>query len=298
MQDRDPRDNTHARLQLIFTMLLFGTIGTLSRYIDMPSSLICLGRAFFGVIIILAILALRGQKPDKEAIRRNIGWLALSSAFMCINWICQFEAFRYTTIATATLCYYMQPVFYILAGAAVLKEKLSPKKLACVAVAFGGMVLVSGVLQTGFHVSELKGAIFGVAGGFFYAMVVLINKYMKDISPVNTTIMQMALVSLIMLPYSAATGGLAAARVTTVGIICLIVLGALHTGIAYIIYFDAVNKLSAQTVGILSYIDPVEAVLLSAFFLKEPLTIWTIIGAVMILGATAVSELGTDKDAA
>ena len=129
-------------------------------------------------------------------------------------------------------------------------------------------------------------------------MVVLINKYMKDISPVDTTIMQMALVSLIMLPYSAATGGLAAARVTTVGIICLIVLGALHTGIAYIIYFDAVNKLSAQTVGILSYIDPVEAVLLSAFFLKEPLTIWTIIGAVMILGATAVSELGTDKDAA
>jgi ESS family glutamate:Na+ symporter len=93
---------------------------------------------------------------------------------MCFNWICQFEAYRYTTIATATLCYYMQPVFYILAGAAVLKERLSPKKLACVAAAFGGMVLVSGVLQTGFHVSEMKGAIFGAAGGFFYAMVVML----------------------------------------------------------------------------------------------------------------------------
>ena len=277
-------------------MLLFGTIGTLSRYIDMPSSIICLGRAFLGVLIILAVLALRRQKPDAGAIRRNAGWLVLSSALMCFNWICQFEAYRYTTIATATLCYYMQPVFYILAGAAVLKEKLSARKLGCVAVAFGGMVLVSGVLQTGFHVSELRGAIFGVAGGFFYAMVVLINKYMKDISPVDTTIMQLALVSVIMLPYSAATGAFSQAAVTTAGIVCLVVLGFLHTGIGYIIYFDAVNRLPAQTVGILSYIDPVEAVLLSAFFLREPVTVYTVIGAVMILGAAAVSELAPERN--
>ena len=102
--------------------------------------------------------------------------------------------------------------------------------------------------------------------------------------------MQLALVSVIMLPYSAVTGAFGEAKVTATGIICLLVLGFLHTGIGYIIYFDAVNKLPAQTVGILSYIDPVEAVLLSAFFLKEPMTVYTIAGAVMILGAAAISE--------
>ena len=153
------------------------------------------------------------------------------------------------------------------------------------------MILVSGVLQIGLHLSELKGVIFGVSGGFFYAMVVLINKYMKDISPVNTTIMQLALVSLIMLPYSAVTGAFSEVSITSAGIICLLILGVIHTGIGYIIYFDAVNKLPTQTVGILSYIDPVEAVLLSAFFLREPVNVYTIIGAVMILGAAAVSEL-------
>ena len=285
-----------ARLKLIFTLLLFGTIGALSRYINMPSSIICLGRAFFGAITILILLAIRKEKPDAEAIRRNLGWLTLSSVLMCCNWICQFEAYKYTTIATSTLCYYMQPVFYILAGAAVLREKLTAKKIICVAVAFCGMILVSGVLQTGFHISELKGAIFGVTGGFFYAMVVLINKYMKDISPVNTTIMQLALVSVIMLPYSAATGAFSEVNVTLTGIICLLILGVLHTGIGYIIYFDAVNKLPAQTVGILSYIDPVEAVMLSAFLLKEPVGIYTIAGATMILGAAAVSELTGDKE--
>ena len=287
-----------SRLQLIFTMLLFGTIGTLSRYINMPSSIICLGRAFFGVITILILLGARKEKPDTAAIIRNIWWLVLSSVLMCCNWICQFEAYKYTTIATGTLCYYMQPVFYILAGAVVLKERLTLKKLCCVAVAFCGMVLVSGVLQTGLHISELKGVIFGVSGGFFYAMVVLINKYMKDISPVNTTIMQLALVSLLMLPYSAMTGAFSEVNITMTGIICLLILGVLHTGIGYIIYFDAVNKLPTQTVGILSYIDPVEAVMLSAFFLKEPVNIYTIAGAVMILGAAAVSELTGVKETA
>lgn len=291
-------DINRSRLQLIFSMLLFGTIGTLARFINMPSSIICLGRAFFGVITILILLSARREKPDSEAIRRNFWWLLLSSTLMCCNWICQFEAYKYTTIAAATLCYYMQPVFYILAGTIVLREKLTAKKAACVAVAFCGMILVSGVLQIGFHISELKGAVFGVTGGFFYAMVVLINKYMKDISPVNTTIIQLALVSVIMLPYSAATGAFSEVNVTLTGVICLLILGVLHTGIGYIIYFDAVNKLPAQTVGILSYIDPVEAVMLSAFLLKEPVNLYTVIGAVMILGAAAVSELTGDRKAA
>lgn len=272
-------------------MMLFGTIGTLSRFINMPSSVICLGRAFFGVIAILAVISLRRERTDAEAIRRNIGWLVLSSVLMCANWICQFEAFKYTTIAVSTLCYYMQPVFYILASAVVLKERLSPKKMACVVIAFCGMILVSGVLQTGLHLSELRGVIFGVTGGFFYAMVVLINKYMKDISPMNTTIMQLALVSVIMLPYSALTGAFSSVSVTVTGIVCLLVLGFLHTGVGYMIYFDAVNKLPAQTVGILSYIDPVEAVLLSALFLREPISAAAVAGAVMILGAAAYSEL-------
>ena len=272
-------------------MMLFGTIGTLSRFINMPSSVICLGRACTGAIIILLILAIRRQPINKEAIRRNIGWLTLSSCLMCVNWICQFEAFKYTTIATATLCYYMQPIFFIILAAIVLKEKLSGRKLICVLVAFFGMILVSGVIQVGFRLSELKGVLFGICGGLFYALVVLINKYMKDIDTVSTTLMQLAIVTVIMIPYSAATGAFGEVRFTTVGVICLLVLGIVHTGLAYIAYFDSVNRLPAQTVGILSYIDPVEAVLLSALFLKEPITVWTIIGAVLILGATAVSEL-------
>ena len=286
-----------ARLQLIITMMLFGTIGTLSRFIDMPSSIICLVRAAIGAGVLFAYVNISKNDLDKDAIKRNFGWLALSSSCMCVNWVCQFEAFKYTTVATATLSYYMQPIFFIVMSAIILKEKVSVKKWLCVLVAFAGMILVSGVLQVGFNMSELKGALYGVAGGFFYATVVLINKYMKNIGTVETSLMQLTLVTIIMIPYNGFTGAFEEMTLSSVSLACIIILGVFHTGVAYVFYFDSVNKLPAQTVGILSYIDPVEACLLSAFFLKEELTVFVLIGAVLILGATAVSELGGKKTA-
>ena len=277
-------------------MMLFGTIGTISRFIDMPSSIICLGRAFVGALVLLQFIRFRSKSLDKEAIKRNIGWLILSSASMCVNWVCQFQAFKYTTVATGTLCYYMQPIFFIIMSAIVLKEEVPLKKWMCVLVAFIGMIMVSGILQVGFNLSELKGALYGIAGGFFYAVVVLINKYMKDISPLDTTVMQMSLVTVIMIPYTLATDAYSTINLTTAGIICLLILGIVHTGIAYVFYFDSVNKMSASAVGILSYIDPVEACLLSALFLRENLSVWVLVGAVLILGSTAYSELGDRKN--
>ncbi len=285
-----------AKLELMGTMVLFGSIGTMSRFIDAPSAIIALARSALGVLSIIIFMMIRRRPLDLKAIKRNAPWLLLSSTLMGVNWVCQFEAFKHTTIATGTLCYYTQPIFYIIAGIVILKEAPSVRKIACIIVAFIGMIFVSGVIQVGFDISELKGALYGIAGGFFYAMVVLINKYMKDISPIDTTIAQLATVSVLMSVYSKLTGAYEEAKLDARGIACLLLLGLLYTGIAYMIYFDAVNKLSTQTAGIISYIDPVEAVLLSAFFLREPITIYTIIGSALILGATAVSELAPRRN--
>lgn len=279
-----------ARIELIITLVVFGTIGIMSRFINMPSSVICLGRALIGAIIIAIYLGFSNKRLDITAIKHNFPWLLLSSTMMCLNWVCQFEAFKYTTIATATLCYYMQPIFYMIAGVLVLKETLRRTRRLAILVAFTGMILVSGVLDVGFKFSELKGAIFGIVGGFFYAMVVLINKYIKDIGPVDTTITQLGLVTILMIPYTILSGGFTGLSPSTLGIVCLIILGLFHTGISYIVYFDAVNKLPAKTVGILSYIDPVVAVILSALLLKESLTGLTALGAILIIGAAIVSE--------
>ena len=273
--------------------MLFGTLGTLTRFIELPPAALTLGRAVIAVATIALYFALTKQKIDFKAIRANIKTLILLGCLMSFNWVCQFIAFNHTTIAISTVCYYTQSLFLIIGAALIYHERLSTKKFICILTAFFGMILVSGVLSgEGITLDGLKGIIFSLLGAITYAIVVLINKGLKNISTMDTTMAQLFFAAIIVLPYTLITEDVSAIHLSLRGFICLLILGALHTGIAYVVYFGAVKTLQAQTVAIISYIDPVEAVMLSAFFLREPITAMVVIGAAMILGATAFSELG------
>lgn len=280
-----------SRIALMGAMCIFGTVGILRRYIDLPSSVIALVRGAVGVVFLLCLTAIMGKKTDRAAIRKNLGILLLSGAFIGFNWILLFEAYCYTSVATATLSYYMAPILVVLASPIVLKERLTGKKLACVGVALVGMVLVSGVVQTGFSgLSELKGVALGLGAAVLYASVVLLNKKLGEISAYDKTIVQLAAAAVVLLPYTLLTEDMSALHVDTLGLVLLLVAGVVHTGAAYALYFGSMKDLPAQTVALYSYIDPILAVVLSAVFLREPMTIGGMVGAVMILGAAFFSE--------
>ena len=76
-------------------------------------------------------------------------------------------------------------------------------------------------------------------------------------------------------------------------LILMLIVGIVHTGIAYVAYFASMDGLKIQSIALLSYIDPVSALFFSAIFLKEPLSALGIIGAVMIIGSAIVSETGS-----
>ena len=283
-----------AKLELIASMFIFGTIGIFVRHIPLPSSMIALVRGFGGAFFVLLIVYLKKRKLDKAAIKKNFVMLALSGAFIGINWILLFESYHYTTVATATLCYYMQPIFVILASPFLLKEKLTVKKVACVVVALIGMVFVSGVLQTGIPaLSEAKGILYGLGAACFYASVVLMNKKITEINAYDKTIMQLGMGAIVLSPYVMLTQdfGSAAASMTPSLWALLLFVGLVHTGVAYALYFDSMKELKAQTLAIFSYIDPIVAIILSALLLKENMGLYGVIGAVLVLGSTFISEM-------
>ena len=72
-------------------------------------------------------------------------------------------------------------------------------------------------------------------------------------------------------------------------------MGLVHTGMAYAIYFGSMSHLKAQSIAVLGYIDPVFALLLSALVLHESLTVFGILGAVLIIGSALVSEIDFPK---
>ena len=278
-----------SKFSLIGAMVIFGTIGLIRRYIDLPSSFIALARAVIGTVFLLGVVALGKKKPDFAGIRKNALPLVLSGAFLGFNWVFLFESYRYTTVATATLCYYMAPILVILASP-LLKEKLTLRKLLCVAAALAGIVLISGVADSGFHAGNIPGILFGLAAALFYACVMLLNKKIRLASAYDKTIVQLAMAAAVLLPYVLLTEDLSAAAFTPVSTALLVTAGILHTGIAYALYFGAMGHLRAQAVALYSYIDPVLAIVISAAVLGEPMTVFCAAGAVLILGAAFLSE--------
>ncbi len=281
-----------AKRDLIFSVSVFGTIGIFVRWIGLPSSVIALVRGAVGAAFLLLLAHFRHAPIDRAALRRRWQLLLLSAAMMSFNWITLFEAYRYTTVATATLCYYMAPIFVTLISPVLLKERLTARKLLCVFLALAGMVFVSGVPQSGLPgPSEAKGILLALCSAALYAGVILINKYLAGVPAYDRTLLQLACAAAVMIPYILLTEDLSAMSVTPLGAILLLIVAVFHTGWCYALYFGSMTVLSAQTVALFSYIDPIVAILLSALLLKEPLGWSGILGAALVLGSTLVSEL-------
>ena len=211
---------------------------------------------------------------------------------MGFNWILLFESYNYTSVAVSTVCYYMAPVFVILAAPVFFKEKLTLKKIICAAFAFAGILLVSGIFKTSFTgLNEIKGVLFGLAAAVLYASVILINKKLTTIEAFDRTILQLGTSAIVLFPYTMMTENLSSLTFDGNVLILLLITGIVHTGIAYVLYFHSIKTLDTQSIAIYSYIDPMSAILFSALFLNETVTAIEMIGMVLILGSAFLSEI-------
>ena len=281
-------------VMLVSSMLIFGTIGVFRRFIPVSSAFLAFSRGLLGGLCILLFLRLKKRKAEGRLPRRTLLGLIVSGALIGINWILLFEAYNHTTVAVATLCYYMQPTIVMLLSPLVFREKLTAKKAACAAVAILGMVLVSGVAGgSGTQGSSFRGVLLGLGAAVFYSAVVIMNNMIVGVDPWRKTYIQLLSAGLAMVPYLLLTGGVDPGSFTPLTVVLLLVVGIVHTGIAYVLYFGSMDGLRVQSVAILSYIDPVSALLFSAILLQEPLSLLNIVGAVMIIGSAVVSELET-----
>ena len=220
----------------------------------------------------------------------------ITGIFIGINWILLFEAFNYTTIAKATLCYYLQPTLVLLAAPFFLKEKLTAKKILCAIAALIGMVLVSGVLRAGeTQTTDFKGVLFALGAACLYAAVIILNKKITDVNIYQKTTIQLFFAGVVLLPYLLLTGDFKNLTMNTNIVLLLLIVCIIHTGFAYALYFGSMAALRAQTISLFSYIDPIVAMIVSALILKEGLTWEGIIGAILIIGSAVISECEPQK---
>lgn len=283
-----------AKLSVVFSMITFGTIGIFVKNIALSSSEIALYRGMFGSLFLLGVLVLKKEIIPLAVFKKNAKALIFSGAAIGINWILLFESYRYTTISNATLSYYIAPVIVVIVSASLFKEKLTLKKMLCAAAAMIGMFLIVNSGAAGITSADhLKGVGLALSAAVLYASVILVNRFVKELSGLQSTFIQLSVASIVLLPYVLATQGFHLITVDKSSFIYLLVLGVVHTGIAYALFFSAIPYLKSQTTAMLSYVDPASAVFFSAVFIKEELTLIQLIGGALVLGASFISETKT-----
>ena len=285
-----------ARIMLIIAMAICGTLGVFVRNISVSSGELALYRAVLAAVMIGGYLLATGQKIPFRKIRREIPLLLISGVAMGFNWILLFQAYKYTTVSVATLSYYFAPVIVILVCPILFKEKMTTKQWICFLMSTVGIVMITGIGDLSGSNQHLIGIMFGLGAAVLYATVILMNKFIKNVEGIHRTFLQFLATILVLIPYVMMTSGVNLGALNGKGWICLLLVGFVHTGVTYCLYFSSLKELPGQKAAILSYIDPLVAVFISVTILKEKMTFWQLVGGVLILGFTLWNELGTKEE--
>lgn len=284
-----------ARLSLILSMSIFGTLAPFVRNVSVSSGELALYRAVLATILIGTFLLVTGQKLPRKSLGIELFLLLSSGIAMGFNWILLFEAYKYTTVAISTLSYYFAPVIVTIVCPFLFKEKLTGKQILCFVLSTAGLSLVIGIHNLGKGGNDTIGILFGLGAAVLYATVILLNKFIKGVTGIHRTFLQFVAAILVLIPYVAFTGGFHLSSLNGTGWICLLVVGLVHTGITYCLYFSSLKELPGQETAILSYIDPLVAVIIGVVVLGEPLSWQQLAGGAMILGFTLWNELDTSR---
>jgi drug/metabolite transporter (DMT)-like permease len=290
-----------SRLLIGLSMAIFGTIGLFVRGIDLPSSETALFRAVLAVLAIGLFLLATGQRLHFKDMGKELLLLAASGIAMGFNWILLFEAYKYTTISMATLSYYAAPILITLASTFIFREPLTRVKTLCFIMSTAGILLItlkgsdvadtsSAGVMSGMGTDHI-GILFGLGAAVLYASVVLLNKLIRNVDGIQRTFLQFVAAVVTLFPYVMLTGGIHLGGLNRNGWILLLIVGLLHTGVAYCMYFSSLQHVPGQEAAVLSYIDPLLAVILSVLVLHEPMNGWQLLGGAMILGFTLLNEL-------
>lgn len=280
-----------SKFSFLLSMIIFGTIGIFVRYIDLSSSEIALLRGLIGSLFLITVMFIMKKKISWAYVKGNALILLLSSIALGGNWIFFFQAYKHTTISNAVLSYYFAPVFVLILSPLVLKEKLSAKKIICIGVAMLGMLFIvgsSGVSTSG--LDHLIGIGYGLLAAAFYATLMLLNKFIKNMDGLEITLIQLGTATMLLIPYVFLTEGFGILEVSSSSIPFIFILGIVHTGIGFLLFFSGMQKLKGQSIAALSYADPITSLVISAVILQEQTTFVQMLGGALLLSSTFVSE--------
>lgn len=274
----------------ILALLIFGTNGFYASHISLASSQIILMRTLIGGTMLTCLVLFYGGF-DKDSVRREQAPLLLGGVTLGLNWIALFEVYRLLNVSLATLIYYVGPILVLLFSPILFHEKFTGKKLVSILIVAIGLICISGsIVVSGMNA---LGLFIAIISALLYATLMVFNKQIIHTNGMQAAAIELDVAFVVVFAYTLCTSGFP--YMTENDFPYIAAIGIINTGLAYLLFFSGLQKLSGQSVALISYLDPVSALFFSALLLHESMTPVQFIGAVLIIGGAMFGEINKHR---
>lgn len=268
-------------LKIIIAAVIWGSLGTIIRFIHLPTLVMVFYRVAFAAIVILVYIAVR-RKTEVLAVGKQLYWIIVMGILLTINWTAFFFSVKLTSVANAVLITYTAPILVAILAPLILKEKLEKITVVSLLISLAGAALIASPSVTGLSKSALAGTLWAVVSAITYAILVIISKPLADkVNPLAIIFYEELTGAIILSPALI----IYKFSIDPLTLFILFVMGAFNTAFAAALYLDGLRDVKAQQVGIFTYLDPASAVVFAAIFLGEIPSLTTILGGLLIIAS-------------
>jgi drug/metabolite transporter (DMT)-like permease len=256
---------------------------------DAPPTFLAWGRIALGLAVLVVAMRGRGERLPERRFWGHLVVLGLSMSalpFLLIGW-----SEEHISSALASVLNACTPLFAAGFAAALLGERLRPPQLAGVAVGFLGVAVVAGVGGGDLTGSSLLGsaavvlASAGYGFGFAYA-----NRFTTGLSALQLSFGQLLAATLILAPVAALDVAGGRVDLGPQAALCLLLLGALGTGYAYLLNYRTLQESGATVASLVTYLVPLVAVAAGVLVLGEPFSLRLVLGGLIVIGGVALVQ--------
>ncbi len=276
-------------LKVLIAAMIWGSIPLLVRATSAHPAVIVFYRVFFAGTVLITYGLISGRLATLRSIpRRTLGALIVMGALLTLNWVLFFTAITLVEVSVAVLLAYCGPVFVAALGPLVNRTSFDRGIIVPLMLALGGTALIVG--PDGVHLSGTAGlgALLAFSSAITYALLVVnAKRLIAKVDPIAYMSVEYGTATILLLPAVLLLSGPQGA--TEFG--ALATLGIVHTAVTGFLFLSALRIARADHVAIVTYAEPVSAVIFAAAFLGEPVSATTIVGGLAVLvGGTMVAR--------
>ncbi|MBR4910325.1 MAG: EamA family transporter [Clostridia bacterium] len=288
-------------LAVFLSAVLWGCIGISVRNLE-RLGVGSLGIVFlrcFSTVIILTVLLLIRFHADLKIHRRDLPLLAGNGILSVLMFTyCYYTTIALSTLSVAAVLMYTAPIFVMIISVLFFKEKLTVNKVIAVIISFVGCAFVSGIVGTAIKISPTA-LCFGLLTGFGYSLYTIFSS--RLIIRGNSTLTVIYYTFLFALAGSVVL--LLLRRETAIftypaeAWLWAFLMGIFNTILPYLLYTYGLKSMEPTKAPIIATVEPAFATVLGFFAYGEKLTIFGVIGIVLVLGSVVIVNLKSKKKA-